>query len=100
MPRVHRRDLRLAKRLVQSGVEHLRRDAQARGRRSIVDQGHLQAAVLLVGIDVREDRASCAFAAAAPAPIAPDPASCRSEWCIGTARCFAARRCAGPGRLA
>ena len=54
--REHRGNLALAERVVQCVVEHLRRDAQAGGRRAIDDDARLQALVQLIAGDVAQHR--------------------------------------------
>ena len=52
--RVHGGNLRLSKGLIERVVDQLRGDSQSRGRRAVVDERGLQAAILLVGVDVGE----------------------------------------------
>ena len=52
---VHGRDLALAEGVVQRVVDQLRRDAEARGGLAVVGDQGLQAAVLLVAVDVDDD---------------------------------------------
>ena len=51
---VHRRNLRLTKRLVKRVVDQLRCDSEARCRVAIVNERRLKPAILLIGIDVGE----------------------------------------------
>ncbi len=66
--RVHGGDLRLPERFVQSVVNHLRRDAQARRGIAIVNQRSLQSAVLLIGVDVGENAQLAHFGEQTRAP--------------------------------
>ena len=49
---VNGRDLALAESIVQRGIDHARRDAEARGGVAVDDERRLQPAVLLIGADV------------------------------------------------
>src|ERR1700757_977291 len=46
----HGRDLALAERVVEGVVDHLRREAEARSGGAVVDEGSLEAVVLLIAV--------------------------------------------------
>ena len=54
--RVHRRDLALTERVVQRLINRASADTQPRGRVPVDDDAGLQSAVLLVAVDVGDDR--------------------------------------------
>ena len=56
LPPVHRRDLTLAERVVERRVDQLRGDAVAGGLDAVVGDQRLQAAILLVAVDVGDRR--------------------------------------------
>ena len=74
--------------------------SRAAASRSIVKRD-LQAAVLLIGVDVDQSRAACASRAAACGPHSIQVVrGCRRAACTDTARCSPGRRCADPARPA
>ena len=78
--RIHGGDLALAKGVVQHVVDQLRRDAEARGRIAIVLNHGLQAAILLIGVDVGDQPESAATPTAWAGRTWSDPGRYRRAW--------------------
>ena len=90
------RDLPLAESVVERVVDGAQRQPQALRGRPVDRQIGLQAALLLIGIDVLQRCRSAATPRPAAAPIGRASRCRRRAGCIDRWRCSAARRCAGP----